>query len=239
MGKVFLPGLLRKGLFITITLSLISGVALADPEPETVWIMPVGGVYYNDTYPEWLKESYVLSTTLSGTVSFDIEIHNDNKNNPSPDDLQLDIWINNSAYQSYITSITVNGSTTSGWYTGKHQGINGAYRNYTVGSIPANSTRTLNITIIFSSSVPADFQLHFDAHNFHWQTRQSHDATVIPSAPTPTPTPTITPTPTPTLTPTPTPAPKPVPAITPLGFIVALVSLFGLAAVAMREMHKR
>jgi len=55
--------------------------------------------------------------------------------------------------------------------------------------------------------------------------------------PTPTPTPTVTPTP--TLTPTPTPTPKPVPAITPLGFIVALVSLFGLAAVAMREMHKR
>ena len=53
------------------------------------------------------------------------------------------------------------------------------------------------------------------------------------------PGPTPTPTPTPTLTPTPTPAPKPVPAITPLGFIVALVSLFGLAAVAMREMHKR
>ena len=42
-----------------------------------------------------------------------------------------------------------------------------------------------------------------------------------------------------TPTPTPTPAPRPVPAITPLGFIVALVSLFGLAAVAMREMYKR
>ena len=47
------------------------------------------------------------------------------------------------------------------------------------------------------------------------------------------------PTPTPPPTPTPTPTPKPVPAITPLGFIVALVSLLGLAAVAMREMHKR
>ena len=37
----------------------------------------------------------------------------------------------------------------------------------------------------------------------------------------------------------PAPSPEEVPAITPLGFIVALVSLFGLAAVAMREMHKR
>ena len=44
--------------------------------------------------------------------------------------------------------------------------------------------------------------------------------------------------PAPTPTPTPTPTPKPVPAITPLGFIVALVSLFGLAAVAMREYIK-
>ena len=48
-----------------------------------------------------------------------------------------------------------------------------------------------------------------------------------------------TPTPSPTITPTPTPTPKSVPAITPLGFLLALISLFGLAAVAMRRVHKR
>jgi len=40
-------------------------------------------------------------------------------------------------------------------------------------------------------------------------------------------------------TPTPTPPPEEVPAITPLGFLLALISLFGLAAVAMRKMYKR
>ena len=165
-----------------ILAAVITGIAIANPDPETVWIMPVGGVYYGDGYPEWIKESYVLTTTLSGTVSFDIEIHNDN-NKASPDDLLLEIWINNQSYTSHISNITVDGNTTAGWYTGKHQGINGAYRNYTVGSIGANSIETLNITVVFTDDPPLDFQMHFDAHNSHWHTKQSHDATIIQTAP--------------------------------------------------------
>ena len=43
----------------------------------------------------------------------------------------------------------------------------------------------------------------------------------------------------PTPTPTPTPPPEEVPAITSLSFLLALLSLFGLAAIAMRKMNKR
>lgn len=38
---------------------------------------------------------------------------------------------------------------------------------------------------------------------------------------------------------TPTPPPEEVPAITPLSFLLALISLFGLGAIAMRKMYKR
>ena len=173
---------LFKIILITAVLSIISNIALADPDPETVWIAPVGGVYYGDGYPEWIKESYVLTTTMSTTVSFDIEVHNDN-NKSSPDDLLLDIWINDPSYMSYISGITVDGNSTSGWYPGEHQGVNGAYRNYTVGSIGAHSVKTLGITVVFSGDVPADFRMHFDAHNFHWQTK--HGATVTSTVPAP------------------------------------------------------
>jgi hypothetical protein len=173
---------LTRLILITAVLSLIPNITLANPDPDAVSIMPVGGVYYGDGYPEWIKESYVLITPLSATVSFDIEIHNDN-NKASPDDFVLEIWINDPSYTSCISNITVDGNTTSNWYTGKHQGINGAYRNYTVGSIGAHSIETLNITVVFSSDAPADLQMHFDAHNHHWHTKQSHDATVTSSAP--------------------------------------------------------
>jgi hypothetical protein len=113
-------------ILVTAVLSIIPNITLADPDPETVWITPVGGVYYGDGYPEWIKESYVLITPLSATVSFDIEIHNDN-NKASPEDFVLETWINDPSYTSCISNITVDGNSTSGWYTGKHQGINGAY----------------------------------------------------------------------------------------------------------------
>ena len=162
-------------ILITAALSLVSSIALACPEP--LRITPVGGVYHGDEYPEWIRESYVLTTTLSETASFEIEIQNDN-NESSPCDLCLDIRINDPAYTSYITCIAVNGKSTSGWYTGTHQGTDGIYRNCTVGSIGAHSSRTLCITVAFSGDSPPDFQMHFDAHNAQWRTDQSRDATV-------------------------------------------------------------
>ena len=148
--------------------------------------MPVGGAYYGDEYPEWVRESYVLTTTLGETISFEIEIHNDN-NESCHYDLELDILINDPAYTSYITRITVDRNPTSGWYTGTHQGVDGAYRNCTVGCIGAYSIRTLGITVVFSSDLPPDFQMHFDAHapGGQWQTDQSRDATVAPTVPAP------------------------------------------------------
>ncbi|MCK4458488.1 MAG: hypothetical protein KAU52_02055, partial [Methanosarcinales archaeon] len=80
---------LTRLILITAVLSLIPNITLANPDPDAVSIMPVGGVYYGDGYPEWIKESYVLITPLSATVSFDIEIHNDN-NKASPDDFELE-----------------------------------------------------------------------------------------------------------------------------------------------------
>ena len=174
--------MLFRLILLTAALSLISSTALAGL--ETVWVMPVGGTYHGDEYLEWVRESYILTTTLSETSSFEIEIHNDN-NEPSPDDLELDIWINDPSYTSCISCITVNGNPTSGWYAGTHQGINGAYRNYTVGSIPARSVKTLCIAAVFSADLPPDFQMHFDAHNGLWQTDQSRDATVATTVPAP------------------------------------------------------
>ena len=212
-----LKNALVRIILIAAVLSLIPTIALADP--EAVSIIPVGSVYHGDGYPEWIKESYVLTTAMSGTVSFDIEIHNDNIK-PSPDDFLLEIWINDSSYTPYISNITVDGNQTSGWYAGKHQGINGAYRNYMVGSIGAHSIETLNIMVLFSGDVPADLQMHFDAHNHHWQTKQSHDATVVQTAPAEPP---VQP-------------PAEVPAMMPQGFVLVLVSLFGLGAAAIGKM---
>ena len=177
-------GVLFGLILITATLALISSTALACQ--ETVRIMPVGGTYYGDEYPEWVRESYVLTTTLSETTSFEIEIHNDN-NESCHYDLELDIRINDPAYTSYISCITVDGNPTSGWYTGTHQGIDDVYRNCTVGSIGAHSARTLGITVVFSSDPPPDFQMHFDAHapGGQWQTDQSRDATVAQTVPAP------------------------------------------------------
>ena len=182
-GSQFRSVLFRL-ILITAILSLVSSTALA--YPEAVWITPVGGAYCGDEYPEWVRESYVLTTTLRETVSLEIEIHNDN-NEPSPDDLELDIWTNDPSYTSYISCITVNGNLTSGWYSGTHQGVDGVYRNYTVGSIGAHSVKTLGITVVFSSDPPPDFQMHFDAHSHggQWQTDQSRDATVASTVPAP------------------------------------------------------
>ena len=208
-------------ILIAAVLSIIPNITLADP--EAVSIMPVGGVYYGDGYPEWIKESYVLITPLIGTVSFDIEIHNDNIK-PSPDDFVLETWINDPSYTSYVSDVTVDGNQTSGWYTGKHQGIDGAYRNYTVGSIAAKSIRTLGITVVFSGDVPADLQMHFDAHNHHWQTKQSHDATVVQTEPAEPPA---------------QQPPAEVPAMAPSGFVLVMISLFGLVVFATRTVNKR
>ena len=108
--------------------------------------------------------------------------HNDNIK-PGPDDFLLDIRINDPSYISYIPDITVDGNPTSGTYTGNHQGIDGAYRNYTLGSIEAHSIEKLNISAVFSGDVPLDLQIHFDTYNSHWHTKQSHDATVIRTEP--------------------------------------------------------
>ena len=178
----FKNALVIRIILIVVVPSLTPNITLANPDPEAVSIMPVGGVYYGDGYPEWITESYVLVTPLNGTVSFDIEIHNDNIK-PSPDDFLLEVWINDPLYISCISNITVDGIPTTGWYTGNHQGIDGAYRNYTVGIIGAHSIRTLNITVEFSGAVPTDLQMHFDAHNHHWHTKQSHDATVVQTTP--------------------------------------------------------
>jgi hypothetical protein len=177
-------GILFRLILILAAISLVSSTAPI--YPVTLRIMPVGGAYHGDEYPEWVRESYVLTTTLSETASFEIEIHNDN-NKHGPDDLKLDIWINDPSYTSYISCITVNGNLTSGWYAGTHQGTDGAYRNCTIGSIGVHSARTIGVTVVFSSDPPPDFQMHFDAHapGGQWQTDQSRDATVAATVPAP------------------------------------------------------
>jgi len=103
----------------------------------------------------------------------------------------------------------------------------------TVGATPGNTWLRITLTRHQIQNLPwngtmTDTGLGWD--RFEYGETEDWEIEIKP-VPTPTPSPTITPTPTPT--------PKSVPAITPLGFLLALISLFGLAAVAMRRVHKR
>ena len=98
----------------------------------------------------------------------------------------------------------------------------------TVGATPGNTWLRITLTRHQIQNLPwngtmTDTGLGWD--RFEYGETEDWEIEIKP-APTPTPPPGGGP-------------PEEVPAITPLGFIVALVSLFGLAAVAMREMYKR